>query len=177
MALIDPAVAEEMKLTTGDVVEITTSSGKKKTFALLWSGQPEDYGLRIIRIDGYTRINLGIGIDDHVKVRKAQDIKNAEQVVVSSTEELNLAGIEEYLTKILEGRVVSRGDVIPLNIMGRKTGLVVNSVMPSGTTSAAYSISKDTEFILSSLSKAGPKGGIPRVSYEDIGGVSKEGKK
>ena len=69
---------------------------------------------------------------------------------------------------MLEGRVVSRGDIIPLNIMGRKTGLVVNSVMPSGTESAAYSISKDTEFILSSLSKAGPRGGIPRVSYESL---------
>ena len=175
MALIDPSVVEEMKLTTGDVVEITTSSGKKKTFALLWSGQPEDYGLRIIRIDGYTRNNLGIGIDDHVKVRKAQDIKKAEQVVISPTEELNIVGIEEYLTEILEGRVVSRGDVIPLNIMGRKTGLVVTSIMPSGgTVSAAYSISRDTEFILSSLSKAGPKGGIPRVSYEDIGGLHNE---
>ena len=135
MALIDPAVVEKMQLTTGDVIEITTSSGKKKTFALLWSGQSEDYGLRIIRIDGYTRNNLGIGIDDHVKIRKAQDIKNAEQVVVSPTEELNIVGIEEYLTEILEGRVVSRGDVIPLNIMGRKSGLVVNSVMPSGTAS------------------------------------------
>ncbi len=174
MALIDPAVVEEMKLNTGDIVEITTSSGKKKTFALLWSGQPEDYGLKVIRIDGYTRNNLGIGIDDHIKVRKAQDIKNAEQVVVSPTEELNIVDIEEYLTEILEGRVVSRGDVIPLNIMGRKTGLVVNSVMPSGTASAAYSISRDTEFILSSLSKAGPKGGIPRVSYEDIGGLHNE---
>lgn len=174
MALIDPAVVEKMQLTTGDVIEITTSSGKKKTFALLWSGQSEDYGLRIIRIDGYTRNNLGIGIDDHVKIRKAQDIKNAEQVVVSPTEELNIVGIEEYLTEILEGRVVSRGDVIPLNIMGRKSGLVVNSVMPSGTASAAYSISKDTEFILSSLSIAGPRGGIPRVSYEDIGGLRNE---
>jgi transitional endoplasmic reticulum ATPase len=174
MALIDPAVVEEMQLTTGDVIEISTSSGKKKTFALLWSGQPEDYGLRIIRIDGYTRNNLGIGIDDHVKIRKAQDIKNAEQVIVSPTEELNIAGIEEYLTEILEGRVVSRGDVIPLNIMGKKTGLVVNSVMPTGTTSAAYSISKNTEFILSSLSKARPRGGIPRVSYEDIGGLRNE---
>ncbi|HET6640815.1 MAG TPA: AAA family ATPase, partial [Nitrososphaeraceae archaeon] len=174
MALIDPAVVEEMKLTTGDVIEVSTSSGKKKTFALLWSGQPEDYGLRIIRIDGYTRNNLGIGIDDHIKIRKAQDIKNAEQVVVSPTEELNIVGIEEYLTEILEGRVVSRGDVIPLNIMGRKTGLVVNSVMPSGTASAAYSIGKDTEFILSSSSKAGPRGAIPRVSYEDIGGLRNE---
>jgi transitional endoplasmic reticulum ATPase len=174
MALIDPVVVEEMQLTTGDVVEITTSSGKKKTFALLWSGQPEDYGLRIIRVDGYTRNNLGIGIDDHVKIRKAQDIKNAEQVVVLPTEELNIVGIEEYLTELLEGRVVSKGDVIPLNIMGRKTGLVVDSIMPSGTASAAYSISKDTEFILSSLSKGGPRGGIPRVSYEDIGGLRNE---
>lgn len=174
MALIDPAVVEEMKLTTGDVVEISTSSGKKKTFALLWSGQPEDYGLRVIRIDGYTRNNLGIGIDDHVKVRKAQDIMKAEQVVISPTEELNIVGIEEYLTEILEGRVVSRGDIIPLNIMGRKTGLVVNSIMPSGTVSAPYSISKNTEFILSSLSKAGSRGGIPRVSYEDIGGLRNE---
>ena len=38
----------------------------------------------------------------------------------------------------------------------------------------AYSISKDTEFILSSLSIAGPRGGIPRVSYEDIGGLRNE---
>src|ERR671918_2165273 len=174
MALIDPAVAEEMKLTAGDVIEITTSSGKKKTFALLWSGQPEDYGLRVIRIDGYTRNNLGIGIDDHVKVRKAQDIKKAEQIVISPTEELNIVGIEEYLNEILEGRVVSRGDIIPLNIMGRKTGLIINSVMPSGTT-AAYTIHKDTEFILSSSSsKASTKAGIPRVSYEDIGGLRNE---
>jgi transitional endoplasmic reticulum ATPase len=35
MALIDPAVAEEMKPTTGDVVEITTSSGKRKTFCFV----------------------------------------------------------------------------------------------------------------------------------------------
>ena len=58
--------------------------------------------------------------------------------------------------------------------MGRKTGLIVNSVMPSGTT-AAYTIHKDTEFILSSSSsKAGTKAGIPRVSYEDIGGLRNE---
>jgi transitional endoplasmic reticulum ATPase len=174
MALIDPNVVEELQFTTGDVIEISTSSGKKKTFALLWSGQPEDYGMRIIRIDGYTRNNLGIGIDDHVKVRKVQNIKKAEQVVVSPTEELNIVGIEEYLTGILEGRVVSRGDIIPLNIMGRKTGLIIDSVMPSGTT-AAYTIHKDTEFILSSSSsKAGTKSGIPRVSYEDIGGLRNE---
>ena len=35
MALIDPNVVEELQFTTGDVIEISTSSGKKKTFALV----------------------------------------------------------------------------------------------------------------------------------------------
>jgi transitional endoplasmic reticulum ATPase len=30
MALIDPKVVEEMQLTTGDVIEITTSSGRRR---------------------------------------------------------------------------------------------------------------------------------------------------
>jgi transitional endoplasmic reticulum ATPase len=59
---------EEMRLTTGDVIEI---AGKKKSYVLLWSSQPEDYGRGLIRIDdGYTRNNIGIGIDDKVIVRK-----------------------------------------------------------------------------------------------------------
>jgi transitional endoplasmic reticulum ATPase len=57
---------EEMRLTTGDVIEI---AGEKKSYVLLWSSQPEDYGRGLIRIDdGYTRNN--IGIDDKVIVRK-----------------------------------------------------------------------------------------------------------
>src|ERR687884_926832 len=56
IALLDPKVMEELHLSTGDVIEIF---GKKKTFALLWSSQPTDYGVGIIRIDGYTRIIIG----------------------------------------------------------------------------------------------------------------------
>ena len=46
-------------LSTGDVIEL---SGKKKSFVLLWSSQPSDYDTRLIRIDGYTRNNMGLGI-------------------------------------------------------------------------------------------------------------------
>lgn len=99
MALIDPKVMEEMGLSTGDIIEL---SGKKKSYVLLWSSQPEDYGKKLIRIDGYTRNNIGIGIDDSVVIRKV-NAKKAEQVILAPTEELSIVGLEEYLPTCLKG--------------------------------------------------------------------------
>jgi transitional endoplasmic reticulum ATPase len=166
MALVDPKVMEEMDLSTGDVIEI---SGKKKSYVLLWSSQREDQGKKLIRIDGYTRNNIGVGIDDVVSVRKV-NVKKAEQVILAPTEELNIVGLEDYLPELLEGRVVTRGDMIPLNIMGRRIGFAVTSTSP---TDAASLIDSNTEFIIGSIPKAAAKG-VPRVSYEDIGGLKNE---
>ena len=90
MALVDPKVVEELGLSTGDIIEL---AGKKKSYVLLWSSQPDDYGKRLIRIDGYTRNNIGVGIDDHVAVQKVS-LKKAEQVILAPTEELNIVGLK-----------------------------------------------------------------------------------
>ncbi|HYX72492.1 MAG TPA: AAA family ATPase, partial [Nitrososphaera sp.] len=166
MALVDPKVMDEMELSTGDVLEI---SGKKKSYVLLWSSQRDDYGKKVIRIDGYTRNNIGVGIDDTVSVRKV-NVKKAEQVILAPTEELNIVGLEDYLPELLEGRVVTRGDIIPLNIMGRRIGFAVTSTSPTDTASL---IDSNTEFVIGSVPKAAAKG-VPRVSYEDIGGLKNE---
>jgi transitional endoplasmic reticulum ATPase len=166
MALVDPKIMEEMDLSTGDVIEV---SGKKKSYVLLWSSQRDDHGKRLIRIDGYTRNNIGVGIDDKVGVRKV-NVKKAEQVILAPTEELNIVGLEDYLPELLEGRVVTRGDTIPLNIMGRRIGFAVTSTSP---TDMASLIDSNTEFIIGSVPKAAAKG-VPRVSYEDIGGLKNE---
>lgn len=167
MALVDPKVMGELGLSTGDVIEIFGK--KKKTFVILWSGQPEDYGKKLIRIDGYTRNNIGIGIDDTVTIQKV-NVKNAEQVILAPTEELNIVGLEEYLPELLEGRVVAKGDVIPLNIMGRRIGFGITSTSPSDAPSL---VDSNTEFIIGSVPKAGAKN-VPRISYEDIGGLRNE---
>jgi transitional endoplasmic reticulum ATPase len=166
MALVDPKVMEDMDLSTGDVLEI---SGKKKSYVLLWSSQRDDHGKKVIRIDGYTRNNIGVGIDDTVSVRKV-NVKKAEQVILAPTEELNIVGLEDYLPELLEGRVVTRGDIIPLNIMGRRIGFAVSSTSPTDTASL---IDSNTEFVIGSVPKAAAKG-VPRVSYEDIGGLKTE---
>ena len=79
-------------------------------------------------------------------------------------------GLEEHLPDLLEGRLVTKGDMIPLNIMGRRIGFAVTSTSPSD---AASLINSDTEFIVGSVPKAGAKG-LPRISYEDIGGLKNE---
>ncbi|HLG36503.1 MAG TPA: CDC48 family AAA ATPase, partial [Nitrososphaera sp.] len=165
MAMVDPNAMEELGLSTGDVLELT---GKKKSYVLLWSSQPDDYGKGLIRIDGYTRNNIGVGIDDHVAVLKASP-KRAEQVILAPTEELNIVGLDEYLPELLEGRVVTTGDIIPLNIMGRRIGFAITSTSPSV---AASLIDTHTEFVIGAVPKATK--GVPRISYEDIGGLRNE---
>ncbi len=167
MALVDPKVMEKLGLSTGDVIEIT---GKKKSYVLLWSSQHEDYGKGLIRIDGYTRNNIGVGIDDSVTIRKV-NVKKAEQVILAPTEELNIVGLEEYLPELLEGRVVAKGDVVLLNIMGRRIGLAVTGTSPSDV--ATLVDSNNTEFVIGAVPKTASKG-VPRVAYEDIGGLKNE---
>lgn len=167
IALIDPKVMSDLDLSTGEVVEV--SGNRRKTHVLLWSSQQQDYDKKLIRIDGYTRNNLGVGIDDKVSIRKVNTIK-AEQIVLSPTEELNVVGLEDHLPELLEGRVVTKGDTIPINLMGHKIGFVVTTVIPNNGPAI---IDTGTEFAIGSVPKAGAKG-VPRVNYEDIGGLRNE---
>lgn len=167
IAHIDPKAMEDLKLGTGDVLEI--SGNRRKTHALLWSSQGSDSGRKLIRIDGYTRNNLGVGIDDNVSVRKVNGAK-VEQVVLSPTEDLNVVGLEEYLPEHLEGHVITKGDTVPINMMGHKIGFVVTTVIPSNVPAI---ITANTDFVIGSVPKTGTHS-IPRVNYEDIGGLRNE---
>ena len=171
MALVDPKVMEMMNLTPGDVIEVINKKNKS-TYVLLWSSPASDYGKGLIRIDGYTRSNIGEGIDGRVTVRKVDNIEKAEQLILSPTEELNIVGLEEHLPELLDGRVVTRGDVIPLNIMGRKIGFVINSISPANKVTMVDS--HLTEFIISTIPKGTTRGAMPRITYEDIGGLRNE---
>jgi transitional endoplasmic reticulum ATPase len=126
IARIEPKASSEIGLSAGDVVEV---HGKKKTVAIYWPGYPEDYGKGIIRIDGYTRSNASAGIDEKVNIKKV-DAREAKKITIAPTEPLRITGGEEYLKQILENRVISRGDLIPLGIMGRRINLIVTGFQP-----------------------------------------------
>ena len=165
---IDPIIMDRLGITTGDVVQIT---GKKSTVAICWPGCPEDEGFGIIRIDGFARRNAGIGIDDKVRIKKIEP-KIATEVKLAPTEPLRIVGGETYLKSYLENRAISRGDIIDLNIMGRKIGLVAVAIQPCAD---AVIINYSTEIEISEKPAGEIKESkIPRVAYEDIGGLREE---
>ncbi len=163
IARLDPESMEKLNIETGDIIII---EGKKITAARAWPSYPSDYGKGIIRIDGYTRRNAGVAIDDPVKIRKAS-AKQARRVVFAPTEPLRLLGGEDYLKRLLEGRPLTRGDKIPINVLGTRIELVVVGMQPVAD---AVIVGPDTEIEISEK-PAPEEGKIPRVTYEDIGGL------
>lgn len=168
---VDPKVASEIALSTGDAVEI--SAGKKKTTVLSWPAYQEDYGRGLIRIDGYTRSKLEVGINDNVDIKKIET-QEAQKITLAPTEPLRILGAEEYLAAFLDGQLVTKGDTIPLNVMGQRIDLVVISTAPGGP----VIISRNTEVTVSEETAeavaAAREGGIPSITYEDIGGLRDE---
>jgi len=163
IARVDPKVVDQLGLTSGDVIQIV---GKKKTTALSWPGYESDSGKGTIRIDGYLRNNAGVSIDDKVTIRKIE-AKIAQRLTLAPTEPLRIVGGEEYLSQILEGRVLARGDYVPISVMGRKIDLVVTSTTP---TAEAVIVTDQTKVTVGEQVKEAPRA-IPRIAYEDIGGL------
>ncbi|MHC1632107.1 MAG: CDC48 family AAA ATPase [Methanotrichaceae archaeon] len=169
IARVDQDILYEAGWQAGDILSI---EGKKRTAALLMPGYPEDTSTGIIRLDGNTRRNAGISMDDrvHIKVTKSA---LAEQVTFAPTVPLRITGGESYLRRYLEGRVMTRGDIIEISVMGRKIELIATKISPR----ADAIIIGDRTRIEISEKPAKEEKAIPRVNYEDIGGLNAEIKK
>ncbi|HEX2230751.1 MAG TPA: CDC48 family AAA ATPase, partial [Nitrososphaeraceae archaeon] len=132
---------------------------------------PNDYGKGLIRIDGYTRENISVGIDDQINVQKV-DVENAEGILMSPLEDLNIVGLEDYFSEKLDGRVVAKDDVILFNMMGRRIGFVIVSTKPQNK---ALLINSNTKFKIGSKSDISAQNKkIDRITYEDVGGIKNE---
>jgi transitional endoplasmic reticulum ATPase len=60
-------------------------------------------------------------------------------------------------------------------MMGRKIGFVVTNTAPLSSSNAAILLDANTEYIIGAVPKTGTKGvGVPRITYEDIGGLKNE---
>ncbi len=169
IARLDPELMDILGIKVGDIVQI---DGNRKTVAKVLRGAPEDANRGIIRIDGSTRRNAGVALDERVAVKKII-AKNAEKITFAPTEQLRLQGGEDYLRQVLEGRALAKGDTITLNVMGNKIDLTITSFAPSGD---AVLMAADTEVKISDKPAAN-KGDVPKVSYDDIGGLGDAVKK
>src|SRR5690349_4063060 len=168
IARVDPTVAERLNISTGDALEV--SSLGKKTTVLNWPARETDKDKGLIRIDGYARNKLDVGINDSVELKKVES-KDARSITLAPTEPLRIVGAADYLTDYLNGHLMTKGDTIPISVMGQRIDLVVISTHPSGP----VIINDNTKIVVSEeTSKAvqiSQQGAEASITYEDIGGL------
>ena len=165
-AIVDPKIIEDAKWSTGQILELTYN---KKSHVKLWPGSPEEYGAGIVKIDGITRQNIGAGIGDKIKI-KAVEATDAKQIVLSPTEKIQAEGLQEYMVHNYLNHVFTTGDTISLNTqMGGKVQFIVTSTEPS----KPVIVTEQTVFKLGSMTKA-VDSTIPRITYDDLGGLKNE---
>jgi len=167
IARIDQRTMEKLQVSAGDVIEII---GKRRTSAIAWPAYSEDQGRGIIRIDGFTRKNAGVSINEYVIVRRAE-VKDAISMVLAPIDmRLN---VDEDFTNFVKNRLMERtfveGDTALVMMLGHPVQFTVMKTRPRGIVRLTY----DTK--LQILSEPAPEAkGVPRTTYEDIGGLKEE---
>jgi transitional endoplasmic reticulum ATPase len=140
---------------------------------LSWPGRDKDRSTGLVRIDGYTRNKLDVGIGDTIEVKKVES-KDAKSITLAPTEPLRIIGAEQYLAETLNGQLMTKGDIIPINVMGQRIDLVVISTDPSGpiiiNDATKVTVSEDSAKAV----QAAQEGKVPSITYEDIGGIRNE---
>ncbi len=173
IARIDSKSRKLLDVVSGDIIEI---KGKiKSTAAVVWQSHPSDEGLGFVRIDGYLRQNLGVGIGDKVFATKA-DVKEAEKVVLAPPPNQRAPLTSDfvgYAKKRLEGKPIAKGDSIPIPMFGFVFNFLVVQVVPHGIAR----ITNNTNLMIKDEPVSESLVRIGDVHYEDIGGLDDEKQK
>jgi len=167
IARIDQRTMQKLGISAGDVIEIIN---KRTTSAIAWPAYSEDQNRDIIRIDGFTRKNSGVAINEYVVVRPAK-VKTALSLTLAPVDmRLN---VDEDFTNFVKNRLMERtlveGDTTLVMMLGHAIPFTVSKTRPHGI------IKVTTETRLTILNEPAPEGkGLPRTTYEDIGGLHEE---
>ncbi len=171
IARIDSKARKFLEVTPGDIIEI---KGKRRsTAAVVWPASSQDEGLDFIRIDGYIRQNIGIGIGDKVFVIKAE-VKEAEKVTLAPPPNQRSQPVSpdfiEYAKNKIEEKALVRGDVVPIQMLGYVFNFIVAQTVPHGI----VKVTKNTVVELRKEPMSESDVRIGDVHYEDIGGLKNE---
>jgi transitional endoplasmic reticulum ATPase len=170
IARIDSKARKVLNVISGDVVEI---KGKRKsTAAIVWQAHQQDEGLDFVRIDGWIRQNIGVGIGDRVFVSKAE-VKTAEKIILAPPPNQRnpmSPDFAQYAKTRLENKPLVKGDVVPVAMVGYAFNFIVVQVTPHGV----VRVTKETEVVVKSEPVSESIVRIGEVHYEDIGGLKNE---
>ena len=173
---MDSASFRRLNVQIGDVVEIV---GKRSAVAKVMKGAIDDEGKGLIRMDGITRSNAGVTVDESVRVRKAETLP-AEKIIISpigipAGKKISFReGVDEIFKNGLMNRPVLRDNeiVVPnIALMGNLIQFKVITTVPVGI----VVVDQKTEVTIKEVADDKTASTFTsQVSYEDIGGLEEE---
>lgn len=176
-ARMDGGSRRALGVELGDTVEI---AGKRSVVAKVFKCDPEDEGRGMLFIDGLTRTNAGVSVDENVTVRRCIP-QPAEQITLAPNipdgKRIKFeSGIENVFLKGLMNRpLMADTDIIVPNIalMGNRSTFTVVSTAPKG----AVIVNEKTRIVVKDTPKKQQTAKVQRghqITYDDVGGLDEE---
>ena len=165
-AILDSYTMTKLGIQDGDVIEI---AGKKIAAVSAYSFEDKHKKNSYIHIDGQTRQNAGVSLNDYVIVKKS-DPKPAEKIVLVCNTSKNFSDeFILYLNNRFDGYPVTKGEQFLLNFLGTSLEFKVQNTLPK----EVVRITRSTKIMI----KIGPERSYHsghHVTYEQIGGLKNQ---
>ena len=164
-ARIGPDAMDYLQASPGDAIKI---SAKNTTCAIIWPSDDDEKYPDTIRIDGQTRKNLGVALNDVVEIQKIKTVQ-AKTVTLMPINDIVTVDKEftDFVKNRLKGMPLSQDDEISVMILGNSMDFKIKKVSPKGT----VKIERQTQLTILSESSGDKKSGI---TYEQVGGLRSE---
>jgi transitional endoplasmic reticulum ATPase len=164
-ARIGPDAMDFLKVTPGDVIEI---SGSKSSCAVVWPADEDEKHPDVVRIDGQTRKNVGAALNEFVKIKKVTT-KVAKSVILMPVNDSVTVDKEftDFVKNRLKGLPLSQGDEISVMILGNSMDFKINKISPK----SVVKIDRATNLSITTETAVDKK---LRVTYEEVGGLRTE---
>ena len=164
-ARIGPDAMDYLQASPGDAIKI---SAKNTTCAIIWPSDEDEKYPDTIRVDGQTRKNLGVALNDVVEIQKIKTIQ-AKTVTLMPINDIVTVDKEftDFVKNRLKGMPLSQDDEISVMILGNSMDFKIKKVSPKGI----VKIERQTQLTILSKSSGDKK---PGITYEQVGGLRSE---
>ena len=164
-ARIGPEAMDYLHVAPGDVIEL---KGKRTSSAGVWPANEDEKNPDCVNIDGQTRKNVGLTLDDIVEVQKVE-VKTAKTVVLMPINDVVTIDKEftDFVKNRLKGLPLTSGDEISVMILGNSMDFKISKISPK----RVVKIDRLSNLKILSEAATDKKN---RITYEEIGGLGVE---
>ncbi len=164
-ARIGPEAMDYLGVVPGDIIEL---KGIRTSCAIVWPADEDKETPDYISIDGQTRKNIGISLDDIIQVQKIVT-KAAKSVTLMPINDVVTVDKEfiDFVKNRLKGLPLTNGDEISVMILGNSMEFKISKTVPKKV------IKIDRATILKILPEMATDKKI-RMTYEEVGGLESE---